>query len=155
MKLRKGNMFESRADVIVFTGNSTVRRDGCLVMGRGAALETQKRFYDSNREFGRLITVHNLHNHPNKQGPYGVLVHSTQIDPSLAIFQVKYRYSDNALVELIEFSTRNLSTWAKTNWKSKQIALNFPGIGWGGLRRDGVLPIIQSLPDNVEVWEYE
>jgi hypothetical protein len=153
--LRKGYMFKSGADVIVFTGNSTVRRDGCLVMGRGAALEVQKRFYDSNREFGRLIYVHNLHNYPDKQVPYGVLIHSTQTDPILAVFQVKHRYSDDALVELIEFSTGNLTALAKTDWNGKRVALNFPGIGYDGLRRENVLPIIQSLPDNVEVWEYE
>jgi hypothetical protein len=39
--------------------------------------------------------------------------------------------------------------------KGNKIAMNFPGIGWGGLNRLEVLPIISSLPDNVEIWEYD
>ncbi len=35
------------------------------------------------------------------------------------------------------------------------VALNFPGIGYGGLNRNEVLPIISILPDNVEIWEKE
>jgi hypothetical protein len=33
------------------------------------------------------------------------------------------------------------------------IAVNFPGIGNGRLRREAVLPIVQ-LPDQVTIWEY-
>ena len=156
MKLCKGDMFKSgAADVIVFTGNSTIRRNGCLVMGRGAALEAQMRFYGCSREFGRLLYIYNLHNYPRKNVSYGVLVHSTQVNPALALFQVKERWHDDAKLELIKNSTNMLDNLAKSIWKDKRIALNFPGIGYGRLRRKDVLPIIQSLPDNVEVWEYE
>lgn len=150
MVLQRGNMWTSKADLICVTGNSTIRRDGCLVMGRGAALQCQHKFPGINRTFGGLIEMHAQE--WGKDSPYGVLVHHQIAQPDLGIFQVKHHYRDNAVKLLIMYSLMCLKDLAETDYPL--VAVNFPGIGWGGLRREDVLPLLGCLPDNVEVWEY-
>lgn len=144
MKLKSGDLFESGADVIVFTGNSTVRKDRCLVMGRGAAHQAKQLFPGCDEIFGKEIITKPL---------YGVVVHPFNLRPILAVFQVKHHYKAPAELSLIKHSTAILKVLASGVWKDLCIAMNFPGIGWGRLNREEVLPIISELPDNVEVWE--
>lgn len=151
MILKTGNMFNSGADVIVVTGNSTVKRDGCLVMGRGAAWKASQLYPDCPRVFGMLIRAYEK---KDPLSPYCLLVHPNMSRPILALFQVKKFWGDGAELSIISESAGTLFLMAKTMWKNKRIAMNFPGIGWGRLKREDVLPIIQGLPDNVEVWEY-
>lgn len=146
MVIKHGNMWEdSKADSVLFTGNATIRHDGCLVMGRGAAMQAQVRYPGCNKVFGKLV-------HESKS-PYGVLWHPDMRDPMLGVFQVKGLYSEKAGVELIAYSTSMLKPLALL-LKHRLYAVNFPGIGYGGLSESEVLPIIQCLPDNVEVWKY-
>jgi hypothetical protein len=46
MKLTNGNMWSAypQADLFLITTNSTLKNDGCLVMGKGIALEAAQRF---------------------------------------------------------------------------------------------------------------
>jgi len=39
--------------------------------------------------------------------------------------------------------------------ENKRIDLNFPGIGNGKLPRHQVLYLLEDLPDNIHVWEYD
>lgn len=57
MILRKGEMFDSLlfCDVLIVTGNSTLKSNGAVVMGRGAAMQMRDRFKDIDKEFGALI----------------------------------------------------------------------------------------------------
>ncbi|MCP4425076.1 MAG: hypothetical protein GY803_11320 [Chloroflexi bacterium] len=66
---------------------------------------------------------------------------------------VKRHYSQPASLELIRRSTVMLCAWCADH-PDAQIALNFPGIGNGRLRREDVLPIVNQLPDQIAIWEY-
>ncbi len=148
MILKTGDMWQdSKADAILFTANSTVRKDGALVMGRGAAEQAQIRFPGCNMMFGKLI---------QKTGPnYGVILlpRGHQDHRFLGAFQVKYHFSDKADIDLIDYSCGMLGLLANILMPGIRYAVNFPGIGWGRLKREDVLPVISKLPDNVEVWE--
>ncbi len=154
MKLCKGNLWtDSQATIKLFTGNSTVRADGALVMGRGAALEAQKLFPGCNKVFGSLIRQWAV------QQPdyldYGVLLHQMP-DLCLGVFQVKRFWAQDASLDLIAYSAMTLQTLATEVHPTSTIAVNFPGIGWGRLPRGEVLPVLQDLmpAGNIEVWEY-
>ena len=150
MILRKGDMWDSGADVICVTGNDTIRSDGAVVMGRGAALECQMKYPGINLEFGKLIRAWHKEHGPYE--PYGVVVVDNCL--TLGLFQVKWNFKDAAVLDLIRNSCTCLMTLAMTDYRNASIAVNFPGIGWGKLKRKDVLPILIShLPDNVEVWE--
>lgn len=149
MVLRKGNIWFVKYGVRVFTGNASINSHGELVMGRGLALQTKQRYPGCAKVFGRLIKEH------SSQYPYGILIHPDRTDPILAVAQVKYQYWDKADLELIQYSMHHLAVLANTDWSKHQVCINFPGIGWGGRKREEVLPILDELPDNVDVWEYK
>ena len=149
MKLAKGDMFrDTQADVILVTTNAFVKANGALVMGRGAAAQLAHMHDSIPFEFGVLV----------KQSPhyphYGVVISPLPRAGRLyGAFQVKDNWFDKAQGTLIHQSMTHLYELAHLlpNWK---FALNFPGIGNGQLDRISVLPTIELLPDNVEVWEY-
>lgn len=150
MILKKGNMWDEWSDVKIFTGNATIKNNGALVMGRGAAKEAKSIFPNCDVAFGSLIT----HYTRNFAGPYGILIHPDRSNPILCVYQVKWNYYDSAELDLIRFSTGMLDALLHMDWRYKKVSMNFPGIGWGGLERDLVMPIIRNLPDNLTIWEY-
>lgn len=150
MILKTGNMWqETGADAILFTANSTVRKDGALVMGRGAALEAQRLFPGINLKLGAIIR--------KLQQPYGVVMlpplYGERGGKYIGAFQVKRLFYEDADASLIQHSTDMLCDLADKLQPGLLFAVNFPGIGWGRLKREDVLPIISKLPDNVEVWQ--
>ncbi len=161
MKLQQGNMWDGKADVILFTANATVRRDGILVMGRGAASQALSRFRDSGAILGKLIIEHR---HATNYKPYGVLYYQRETERAttffrkpkiLGAFQVKRNFYDDAEVELIVASLDILGALAVGPWINYAISMNFPGIGFGNLNRSEVLSHLEVLPDNVTIWEYD
>jgi len=139
-----GNMWDIfvEADIFIFTGNSYVRKDGALVMGRGLALDIRDKIPELAYILGDRI----------KESPkYGLIIEE---DLGLGVFQVKYHFSDNADLDLIRFSCGILSEYANTHL-DKKIHMNYPGIGYGHLSRESVEPIIRELPDNVHVWSFK
>jgi len=147
---RRGDMFTSKSDLILFTSNGVIKSDRGLVMGAGAALQALNRFHGCDRAFGEMLINHHRRYSDTR---YGVFIHPTLEAPALGAFQVKYDFWEKADLNLIAYSTGLLTAMALTDWKDKIISLNFPGVGLGGLTKDQVLPVIQSLPDNVQVWE--
>lgn len=139
-------MFNYRAlyDVLLVTTNAMVRKDGALVMGRGAALEATKLWPNLPYHLGRVIIV---------RPEYGLVVPGPIVSgPRIGAFQVKHHWREEASPELILYSTLKLKAVA-TTFPDARFAVNFPGIGNGRLGREVVLPIIEKLPDNVDVWE--
>lgn len=155
MILKQGNMFVylKRAKHKVFvTTNATVKHNGALVMGKGAALMAKQCLKNIDFTAGCYVRLHS-EKVPTKEGKihirYGII--ETEM---LGLFQVKYNWWDSADLDLIKFSTDKLVEFAKMK-SDITIHLNFPGIKNGNLKREDVLPIIQILPDNVFVWEYD
>ena len=142
-----GNMWKNYGlanHKLLITTNSFVKSNGELVMGKGIAQEAKDKFPDLPRKCGETILGLNAH-----LKFYGVIM----ISDSLGIFQVKYNWSDNALLKLIEGSTIMLDKLARTN-NRLTFNLNFPGIGNGRLNYNQVFPIVKRLPDNVILWQY-
>ena len=135
---QRGDMWTAftTADLFLITTNSTIRKDGALVMRRGIARQARDRFPGLAASLGQHIlkTCGSL-------GEYGLLVSSRWPEAKLGAFQVKAHYSQPADLKLIRHSTAMLCAWCAAH-PDAQVVLNYPGIGNGRLRRETVLPII-------------
>lgn len=148
---KTGNMWTAfdEATLFLLTTNSTIKRNGALVMGRGIARQARDRFPGLDAALGKQIL-----STCGNQGQYGLLVSPRWPEARLGAFQVKRHYSQpaststslSAGLELIRHSTAVLCAWC-TEHPGATIAVNFPGIGSGRLSREDVLPIIMQLPD--------
>lgn len=68
-------------DLILITTNSTLRRDGKLVMGRGIARQARDRFPRLAKVLGQHISTH-----CGDQGTYGLLISSRWPKAKLGAF---------------------------------------------------------------------
>ena len=145
MKIHKGNMWSvyKEADYFVFTGNSFIKNNGALVMGRGMAKQVRNKIPGIDIRIGSRILKKCLH-----LRTYG-FVHSGRI----GVFQVKQHYYETASLAIVEYSTTCLISFAIKH-KNKHIHINYPGVGCGGLTKKQILPIIEYLPNNVHIWTY-
>jgi hypothetical protein len=129
-------------DVYLFTGNPIKKKNGAIVMGRGAAKQVRDSYPGIDVVMGRMIK-------PNMPLAWASVTNHQFI----GWFQVKHHWRAEADVGLIERSAHALAEVAE---KRPEITfhLNFPGVGNGGLGADQVLPIIENaLPDNVLVYK--
>lgn len=138
-------MWDFKADWHFVTTNGYVRKNGTLVMGRGAALEATKKFPGIDLWYGNKVKQY-------EGNPYYILFGYANKNYSIGLFQVKYRWSDKASIDLIDESSKRLAKLAK-KYIDQTFALNFPGIGNGQLAREDVLSFILNLPNNVHVFE--
>lgn len=143
MTIIQGNLWDElgHADLILFTANNTLDKNGHLVMGAGAALEAKELFPDAPARFGHLLNGGT----PN----YGVAILG-YADFHLGAFQTKIHWRDPSPLSLIEYSVNKLIHCAD---RFRRIALNFPGTGCGLVSESVVMPIIQKLPDNVFIYQ--
>lgn len=150
MRWMRGDMLSNiPVGALVFiTTNAYIRRDGCLVMGRGAAAQAARLWTELPKLAGNVVT------HMKRYGCRFVCgIHD---DIHLGIFQVKYHFKDQADLSLIEWSCQDLREKALAN-PERTVRLNFPGIGWGGRTVGAVKPILEkyfSDVPNVEVWTF-
>lgn len=144
-----GNLWDEigTADLLLVTTNSSLRKDGSLVMGRGAAFEAKERYPKLPYALGEGIK-----SLPTKI--YGLALWTDIYDQGTLIgaFQVKYVWQDDALLELIAYSAGFLQGVA---WDYKRIAMNFPGIGNGRLSRPLAEIFLTPLPSHVYVYTKE
>jgi hypothetical protein len=146
--IHEGNMWTAwdNVDLFLFTSNGTITQSGRLVMGRGMARQVLDRFPNVDVALGQSIGQSAI------EKTYGLLVSPRWPAAKLGAFQVKYRWQDCALPEMIRHSARMLRDWCAEHPQAK-VALNFPGIGNGGLQWKDVYPIIAPLlTDQVQVW---
>lgn len=108
-------------------------------MGAGAARDVRDYYPDTPKEFGRIIRLE-----PDKNVVFTVVADNQ----SLGWFQVKKHWNDQADLKLIEKSVQELTAIADEPY-AYTFHMNFPGIGNGGLKIDEVMPVVESLPDNV------
>lgn len=139
MILKQGDVLNSNAEILLFTSNSVKNSKGELIMGKGNALAFKKQFPFLPLVIGDLI----------KEELYGFI---EVPNCGLGCFQTKIHWSNPSTVEIIKFSTEKLLIWMDDNKYTDTIAMPFPGIGNGGLRKEEVTPIISSLPDNVSIY---
>lgn len=145
---RQGDMLAhlDECDYAYITTNSMVKKDGCLVMGRGIAKQVRDNFKGIDKAFGDAITGQKKH-----MKEYCLI--SNHDYPQIRAFQVKFHWFGEADMDLITNSTNELSTYASEFYEQK-IFLNLPGVGNGKLNAEDILPIVEQLPDNVTVWSF-
>ena len=148
MQKKFGNMIdaiEPGNGVWLCTTNSYIRKDGALVMGRGCAKAMAEAFPGLPMMLGARIEHLSEYN-------IGILEDETS-NIALGAFQVKYHFKQDADLGLIERSCSAL--WALADLKpEREFHLNYPGIGNGRLKASDIEPLIQLLPDNVNVWQF-
>ena len=129
-------------NVYLFTGNGIIKQNGAIVMGRGAAKQVRDSYPGIDRAFGKLIR-----DNPDDY----MLIHKMGSIQFLGWFKVKNHWQQPADLKLIELATAALSLHA-SDYPIHTFHMNFPGVGNGRLNDSAVLPIIETLPDNV--WIY-
>ena len=161
---RFGDMFEDDCDITVITTNASKKVNGEIVMGRGAAKRATELYPHIAHDFGmclpddRRVPATKDSEIPSYIYPYGFFVTNTINKENLicrmGAFQVKYGWWQQASLELIEISTVLLNTFARDN-STFRINMNYPGIGNGWLKIEDVAPLLETLPDNVNVWRWK
>jgi len=139
---RFGNIWNSYdiSDIFVITGNSFVRNDGKLTMGRGIALEARIKFPDIDKIFGKMVVSKCGH-----LGIYNIIIYER-----IFLLQTKISFKDKSTIELIKDSINKLKTYITPD---KIVNMVFPGIGFGGLCKEEVYQnCLMDLPLNVTVW---
>ncbi len=144
----KGDMWNRFRKVYLFciTTNGIITKDGRLVMGAGIAKEARDRLPGIDKDLAKAIKAKDSTRLPRS------LWIGCPFNFAVVAFQVKNHFREKANISLIEHSCYLLLREILDR-PHITIALNFPGIGYGGLKRSEVLPIISILPDNVEIWE--
>lgn len=142
MVLKYGNLWhhEEEYDLVLVPANSQVV-NGKLVMGAGFALDAKNLYPHLPLLFGKAV----------RHNKYGLIVVEGE---RIGLFQTKQDPRKISMPWLIELSTRALKQYCEQR-PTERIALPFPGIGFGRLSEDTVLPIIKKLPDTVHVWKKE
>lgn len=143
---KTGDMWSvfDEVDYFVITTNSIVKNNGALVMGAGIAKQVRDKWPGIDVEIGDAIEKI-----CGSGGKYGLLLGN-----KIGVFQVKYHFKDMANLDLIKRSALDLEEYARTN-PDKTYALNYPGIGNGRLKRWAVDPLLENLPDNVQIWTFD
>jgi hypothetical protein len=147
MKLIKGllNYREpwTLPDIYLFTGNPIRKRNGAIVMGRGAAQDVRDTYPGVDKVFGDKL----------KNRPLANLVWVTiRAKQHIGWFKVKNHWQNKANLELIEASVDDLNRIAFNN-PNVTFHMNYPGIGNGHLDVNAVQPLLERLPNNV--WVYK
>lgn len=152
MRFKTGNMFkESKANTFAVSTNGVIKKDGRLVMGAGAALSALCAFPDADRELGDYISSYHVLD--PVQNSYIYLV-ATASSGRLIALQTKTHFRKRSDPLLLSVS---LKEFAKIAYERHQlIAMNMPGVGYGGLRQDLVVSLLKTYLghlNNIEVWQ--
>jgi hypothetical protein len=130
------------AQAVCVTTNGTLKKDGRGVMGRGIALQAERKFKDVDRALGRAIN----HNGNCVQ----VLLTAREPDGreyAVVAFPVKHQWWERADLDLIARSAQQLVSLAdQRQWT--RVVLPRPGCGNGHLTWDEVEPILRPLLDD-------
>ena len=147
-ELWKDPRLEGGRGIIAITSNGVIRRDGALVMGRGAAKQAMERIPGIELECGDAITAWRVDTH---KSDYGFLIvrEPTENTVGFALFQVKHHWKDKASLSIISHSVLDLKKQCYIHGKETQFRINFPGIGNGKLPRSQVEPLLEALPNYV------
>ena len=129
-------------NIYIFTGNSIIKHNGAIVMGRGAAKQVRDTYPGIDKKLGK---------HINALPDSYYLEVSIKAKQYIGWFKVKNHWQQPADLDLIALSTLALINHAKA-YPIHTYHINFPGVGNGKLSDTQVMPIIEKLPDNVIVY---
>lgn len=161
MILEKGDMWDvfDQTELFLITTNPIRRNDGAVVMGRGIAKQAKDRFPRLPYDFGNCLRFMEYPGYTPEQMRYTGLI-DRYGGTMVGYFMVKDHWREPAKLSIIEKSVDYLLGSmivrdGSGRLSNARIDLNFPGIGNGKLTREDVLPLLERLPDNVHIWEYE
>lgn len=128
----------SKADCICFTSNGVIKANGQLVMGAGVALAFARKFPWLPVEAGNAIKEFG-----NRVNVFWDKVSGTNI----VSFPTKHHWRNPSDLNLIAQSAEDLMGLTKDNgWE--RIYLPFPGVGYGGLKKEDVMSVLESVFDH-------
>ncbi len=134
--------------MIVISANSTIGRDGRLVMATTAAREAAQRIQGIERQCAEAIAAHSV------DGFYGFLpVRPSRPDKRIigfGIFQTQIEVQSAADPDLIRLSLERLKDFTAMHPDVK-IRMNYPGIGEEGLDPLQVAPLLNEIPPTVTI----
>jgi hypothetical protein len=139
------DLWSSSLAVIAVTTNSKVV-NGSLVMGAGAARQAKERYPDLPAAAGQRILET-----CGDGGWYGWMVFRRD-ERRIGLFQTKTMFIPPASLDLIAYSVERLSKWCKRH-PTLRVAMNYPGVGLGGLSREQVAPLLVRLPNQVVIYD--
>lgn len=128
-------------EIYMFTANSTLTQSGKLVMGAGTARVVRDTYNNIDKMFGNTI---------DDQEVFGVKF-IQQGQQWIGAFQTKIHWQKESPLEVVRESTRQLKWYAerRPDWN---FHLPCPAINHGKRSLQEVLPLLESLPDNVIVY---
>jgi hypothetical protein len=130
MRIVKEDLWKCKTGtMIVVTTNSTLNKNGALIMGKGAAKQLRDFMPGIDLEIGQIIKP--------LSSTYGfVPIRLSECEIyKIGIFQTKRYYADNAEMDLINTSLIKLRAFLLDH-PDFDVRMNFPGIGAGHLNRD-------------------
>ena len=142
---KKGNIFDSDADIIVNPVNSV------SVMGAGLALDFIKRFPNTCNEFNKDSAL--IQEHLKKKGRGLELIGPVlyeEITPQILMFPTKIHFKDPSTLDYIIKSAKRTASILRYSTKSK-MAISKVGCGLGGLAWKEVRPILEKEFENVHL----
>lgn len=140
-----GNIWEVEGDWLIIPTNGSVKKDGTAVMGRGLALQAKQRFPGIEKSLGKGLS---------NAGNVLHVIRKTEKEPVLLSFPVKYDWKDEADLDLIRESARELrrywlGTVIGTGNRPAKVLLPRVGCGNGRRKWGEVKPILEEeLPDD-------
>jgi hypothetical protein len=127
-------------NVYIFTGNSTIKKNGATVMGRGAAKEVRDNIPGVDLAMGNYMRAF--------PEAHLLFLKTPTTDQIIGWFKVKDHWYHEASLQLIKNSVNALTTEAIC-YPDNYYHMNYPGIGNGKLDIKYVAPLLELLPDNV------
>jgi hypothetical protein len=125
-------------DVVFFTANQVVKRNGTLVMGAGNAKAARDSLHGVDKAFGEQLGDKRLCIIDYNGTNIGALV-------------TKQHYKDPSNYEFVKESLRALYHSAKGS-PHLTYHVPYPAIGFGGLTRGQLDPLMKFMPSNVLVY---
>lgn len=130
-------------DVFLFTGNPVIKKDGSIVMGRGAAKMVRDAYNHVPYELSKQI----------QSNPASNLAWATiRKEQFIGWFKVKDHWKEPANPFIIQESVNQLNIFAEST-TSTRFHMNYPGIGNGRLAVSAVEDIVKELSDNVFLYK--
>ena len=134
MKEVKGDLwdFHKQGHWICITTNGTVRKDGCLVMGRGCALEAALKWPSLSKNLGDLVKIN---------GNIPFILSGIR----LITFPVKHEWHERGGYWLISQSAERVKRMLEENPGITELYIPRPGCGNGKLEWNTVKPELEKI----------
>lgn len=148
---RQTELWSVDAQAHVITTNGDINRFGQAVMGRGCAVEAKSIFPGIATQLAESLELHG--NHVRWLGQFNMSRSGlSRYDPprpnfSVFSFPVKHHWHEDADIELIERSARELVAACDEAGLRRAVAMPRPGCGNGRLDWNDVRKVIEPILD--------